>query len=119
MTMHKITIITPTFHRPTGEPGPSHPPDVNTFDELRTMSTAALLEMGMRQWNKPDDPEDEGKFGEGLALLLFPAEWYNHIPEGYEIVDIFGRREPFEPGVTDDDMRYGCLAYGILVGQSQ
>lgn len=106
-------IVTPVFNRPHGEPGPSHPPDINTFDDLRTMSANALIEMGLRQWNKPGDPEDEGKF-DNMTLWLFPAEWYTSIPDGYEIVDIFGHREPFEQGVTDDDMRYGCLAYGIL-----
>lgn len=47
-------------------------------------------------------------------ILLFPSEWYNKIPDGFMVVGLSGGRYPFERGKTDDDMRFGCLAYGIL-----
>jgi hypothetical protein len=50
-----------------------------------------------------------------FTLRLLPGEWYKQIPAGYEIADIFGEREEFAPGITDDDIRFGCLSFGILV----
>jgi len=80
------------------------PPDApKSFDRLRTMSRAELFRWGLRMWS-----EESG-------LMLFPAEWYDRIPEGYEVVTINGETKPFERGVTDDDRRYGCLSYGIVV----
>lgn len=61
--------------------------------------------MGLRPW------DDEG----GFVLLLLPGEWYSHIPEGYELVSIMNRKEKFKRGKTSDDIRFGCLAYGIKV----
>ena len=36
------------------------------------------------------------------------------IPAGTEIVDINYATEKFEPGKTDDDYRFGMLAFGVL-----
>lgn len=47
-------------------------------------------------------------------ILLIPGEWYNSIPEGFELYDICGHKELFKKGETDDDIRFGCLAYGII-----
>ena len=55
---------------------------------------------------------DDAEFGP--VLMLFPGEWYRHIPSGYEVVDIMFQKEPFCLGETDDDIRYGCLSYGVL-----
>lgn len=46
-------------------------------------------------------------------VLLFPAEWYNAIPNGFMVTGLYGESYPFEKGKSDDDMRFGCLAYGI------
>ena len=32
-------------------------------------------------------------------------------------MDIFGEEEAFVPGETDDDIRFGCLAFGFCVGR--
>lgn len=47
-------------------------------------------------------------------ILLIPGEWYNSIPEGFELIDICGHKELFKKGETDNDIRFGCLAYGII-----
>ncbi len=114
----ELKLVFPHFHRPNGEPGPCVPPDAEFFNDLRTMGATALREVGCRPWNDPasPDPEDQARFG-GKALWLFPAEWYPHIPEGYALVCLNGEREAFKAGVTDDDMRFGLLAYGILVNE--
>lgn len=80
------------------------PPDApKSFERLRTMTRTELHRWGLRMWS-----EESG-------LMLFPAEWYDAIPEGFEVVTISGRTLVFERGVTDDDRRYGLLSFGIVV----
>lgn len=107
-----ITIVTPQFHRPRGEPGPASPPaSRQEWEALRSMSRAALVEMGLRPWCDPADddwPHDH-------VLMLLPGEWYQHIPDGYAVVGLYGEADVFARGISDDDIRFGCLPYGILV----
>lgn len=58
-----------------------------------------------------DNPIEQQDFNEEVWLI--PGEWYNVIPEGFPLTCITGRVEPFKSGETDDDIRFGCLAYGI------
>jgi hypothetical protein len=46
-------------------------------------------------------------------ILLFPSELYNIIPDKFSVTGLSGESYPFEKGVTDDDTRFGCLAYGV------
>lgn len=46
-------------------------------------------------------------------ILLIPGEWYNTIPNGFMVTGLHGEEYAFEKGKTDDDTRFGCLAYGI------
>ena len=78
------------------------PLNLEEFNALRTMPRKRLVEIGLRPWD------------EETGLLLFPREWYPLIPAGFEVVSISGGREAFEPGKTDDDCRFGVLAYGII-----
>lgn len=72
------------------------------FEELRHLPVEKLIDLGLRRWS------------EETGLLLFPVEWYPMIPPGFMLTSISGETEPFEPGVTDDDCRFGVLAYGII-----
>lgn len=100
-----ITLVTPQFHR---EPGASAVACAPTdWAALPKMDKSALLELGCRPWDAPDEA--------GTVLMLFPGEWYHHIPAGMAVTDIFGEEESFAPGVSDDDIRFGCLAYGVRV----
>jgi len=120
MTESKIDVVfvTPKFERSPSDPTPGAPP--MDWDALRDMDMQALKEIGLRPWNDPNTndkderKEDEAMFGRRGVLMLLPGEWYRHIPRGFIVVDISGNREEFEPHVTDDDIRYGCLAYGIV-----
>lgn len=108
-----IEIRTPQFDAHPDDPRPGSPP--RDFAALRAMPIASLREMGLRAWNAPTDVDaTDGEF-DGAVLMLFPHSWYEHIPRGFEIVDIMGGKEAFVPGTTDNDKRFGCLAYGILV----
>ena len=77
------------------------PLNMEEFEALRGLSHAALIGLGLRKW------DDSG-------LLLFPYEWYPLIPAGFLLTGINGKTEPFVPGETGDDCRYGVLAYGIV-----
>lgn len=120
-----VEVTTPQFERPAGEPPPmAAPTSVAGFDALRTMTDAQRLELGMRRWGRPEPhdlavPLRKGSKKADLSgspmLWLFPGEWYSKIPPGYEIVDISYYIEKFKRGKTDNDIRFGCLAFGVLV----
>lgn len=98
-------LITGSQHERVDGTVPAAPP--KDFEALRSMSIDQLTELGMRLWD------------EESRLMLFPGEWYKFIPKGFEIVSIsdFSDKEKFNPGVTDDDIRFGCLAYGIVAAK--
>jgi len=98
----KVEIVTPQFTRTDGVQ-----PVLPNFDfgNLASYPDATLKAMGCCMWDEPDE--------QGDVLWLFPGEWYAHIPEGHIVTDINGQDEPFRRGVTDDDIRFGCLAYGF------
>jgi len=117
----EVLVTTPTFNRPPGHLPPKDPSEVdqNLLDLLPTMSDGDLRALGLGRWAGPDDggggtEEWPGEF----RLYLFPAEWYDVIPEGFLVVNILGNTEPFRRGVTDDDCRFGRLAYGILKNET-
>jgi hypothetical protein len=97
-----IRVSTPQFNREDGKQITIFPKDARFLDALKKAPKAILKDCGLRPWGEYD-------------LWLFPAEWYEHIPDGYEITDICGRKEKFKRGETDDDRRFGCLPYGICV----
>ena len=72
---------------------------VEWFDALKALSHEELKNFGLGMW-------DTGHY-------LYPLEWYDFIPDGYEVVDIFGDREAFKHGETDTDTRFGVLAFGF------
>jgi len=109
-----MKITTPQFTRPKSEPGPSAPPvGKDKFDALKSMSDIALKEMGLQKWGRMYDSGHEST-DSGPMLWLYPGEWYSSIPNGYPIVDINFNEEKFCFGITDDDVRFGCLSYGFL-----
>ncbi len=104
----QIRIVTPQFDRLPDDPPPASLP--SDWSSLRHMDRAALKEIGLRQWDDADSS--------GCVLMLLPGEWYRHIPRGFELECINGKTAPHAmegDGRTDDDIRYGCLAYGIRV----
>lgn len=94
-----VAVTTPQFERTDGKEIDWYPEDPMDIYGLIRADTQTLLDLGMQNWN-----------GE---IWLFPAQWYDHIPDGTLIVDINDRIETFEHGVTDNDRRFGALPYGI------
>jgi len=79
----------------------SPPSTLDEWATLRLKTVVELKALGLGLW-------DESR------LMLFPFEWYDAIPTGFEVVTINGRSVTFEPGVTSNDRGFGCLAYGII-----
>jgi hypothetical protein len=93
-----IEVVTPQFERVDGNEVPAAPED---FEALRTLSPDRLTDLGLQSWDG--------------TLYLFPAEWYEHIPTGFEVTTINGETEQFDPDTSSADRRFGALAYGIEV----
>jgi hypothetical protein len=75
------------------------------FSKLKNMSRKELEKLGCGIWAHED----------GEALMLFPAEWYDQLPNGLEITSISGDNREFERGKSDRDHRMGYLPYGVTV----
>ena len=97
-----VTFITPQFERTDGRLIYYFPKTVAEFDALKKLPHETLMKLGLGLW-------EEGHY-------LYPKEWYRNIPAGYEVVSINDEVENFIPGKTDDDTRFGMLAYGFKVG---
>lgn len=48
-------------------------------------------------------------------LWLFPLWLVPIIPEGLEVTDISGNKYKYEKDKEDNDIRFGCVAYGIEI----
>lgn len=94
-----ISIVTPQFDR-GDDTAVSFEPDEAVFQALPYMSEETLLGLGLQRWS--DDH------------FLFPHEWYEHIPEGYEVVSILDEVEEFSTDTHHDDRRFGVLSYGVV-----
>lgn len=113
-----IQIVTPQFERAASEGKiPPYPGD-EAFAKLAALTDAERRAYGLRPWNEPSDPADGDRYGGGVLWLL-PGEWYDYMPARWRLVDISGRAEAFERGATDNDIRFGCLPYGIVVGSRE
>ena len=97
-----VNLILPQFDRTDGIQ-----PVVANFDfaNLPSYPEATIKALGCCAWDEPD--------ANGEMLWLYPAEWYDRIPEGHQVVTINGETETFQRGVTSADRRFGVLAYGF------
>ena len=97
-----VTLVTPQFTRADGVV-PSIP---DAWEKLHTLSVSTLKAIGCGIWDEPDE--------NGEVLMLFPGEWHALIPEGLRVWCIDGEESAWTKE-HDDDIRYGCLAYGVKV----
>lgn len=99
-----LEIVTPQFTRTDGRRIVYAPRTEREYDALRLMTPENLKDIGCQIWDSEN----------GRTHWLYPYEWYPFIPNGYPVVDINGEIEPFSKGETDDDIRYGALAFGFI-----
>lgn len=103
----ELEFITPQFERQDDiQPADPSSWDREAWEALSEMSGDALKALGCRRWEA---------VGESQSHMLFPGEWYDHIPEGLEVLNILGDRRGFSKEHHSDDIRFGCLAYGVVV----
>ena len=102
----KVNILTPQFEREYELEIDWEPESVAEFNTLKSLPKEVLKKMGIRIWDK-DEKTNE-------VYYLYPGEWFNIIPEGYPIVDIWAKDELFSKETSGDDIRFGCLAYGFM-----
>lgn len=91
--------------RTENEVRPQDPVIIPTFEMDMTPS-------GIMEVEYPDVPTE--KLSEDMLIILIPGEWYNSIPEGYKVHGLWSEEFEFEKGETDNDIRFGCLSFGIL-----
>ena len=87
------------------------PETKDDFFALKSLPSEVLKKMGVRVWDKNEET--------GKTHYLYPGEWFNLIPEGYPVISISNKEEFFYKNKSDDDIRYGCLAYGFTRIESQ
>lgn len=101
----EVGVILPQFNRTDNRAVSILPKDAGWLDTLKNAPLSILRDLGLQYWDK--------------NLWLFPAEWYDHIPDRYEVVDINFKTKHFVKGESDDGKRCGALPYGILALQAE
>ena len=71
-----------------------------TIDWSELTSESAKL-LGFVHWTDPD-------------IWLIPLYLFDAVPEDFPVTDIFGKEHKFNKDL-DDDIRCGCIAYGINI----
>jgi len=104
-----VEVVTPTFDRTDERDVTYLPSTPEEYVALEGMKEDKLKTLGCQVW--------ERKWG--TVHWLYPAEWYDHIPNETEVVGLCGDREKFERGVTSDDRRFGALGYGFIQQEQQ
>jgi len=114
----KIEIITPQFERDYKLEIDFIPQDKNELTALIESAPKEILQkMGVGVWcsYKTDKEAVEKTYLKPDEIhYLFPHEWFNFIPQGFECVSISGNKFKFDKKTADDDMRFGCLSFGFI-----
>lgn len=113
------SIMTPQFERTEKLEYNWIPENNEEFNKIIDKASMTILfGFGFRIWDTMNNIISENETSKELLkedenVILFPGEWYNVIPEDFIVTDIFGEENPFKKNVSDDDIRFGCLAYGF------
>ena len=52
-------------------------------------------------------------------IILFPVEWFEAIPDGFNVVGLYGQQYGFDKLTTPREGRFGCLGCGILFNKEE
>ena len=100
-----ITLTKVPHERADGKTVAVPAPERDSFYKLSEVSEGQARGLGMQRWTESDESAGD--------LWLFPAEWYEAIPEGFEVEAIDGEQKRFSQRTCSRDRRQGALAYGI------
>lgn len=92
---------------------------------LETAPKEVLTKMGCGIWDSYEaakvdyqagniTKKEFKKWNKGDIHYLFPGEWINHIEYNTIVLCISGEKLRWVKGKMDDDIRFGCLAYGFM-----
>jgi len=123
-----IQIVTPQFERLDELEIEWTPKTLEEFEGLCELPIEVLHKMGCGKWDDYNSVVKENKVSKFLRdessptensevekwIILYPGEWFDYIPEGLEVIGLYGEKEKFEREKADDDIRFGCLSYGFL-----
>ncbi len=94
------------------------PDCIEEFDIItKTYPREILHKMGCSVWEEyygGKITNDNSYLKLNDVHYLFPIEWYDNIPHGYKMVDIFGDKTTFSKEQCNNDSRFGCLSYGFV-----
>lgn len=72
--------------------------------DFTKITTEEAKELRFQRWDE-----------EHPNLWLFPLYLVPIIPEGLEVTSISGNKYKYEKDKADNDIRFGCVAYGIEI----
>ena len=78
-----------------------------TSEDILALTTTEASLIGFTQWSEDD-----------LSLYLIPSWLYPALPVGLQVTGISGEESEFSPETHDSESRYGCLAYGVNLVES-
>jgi hypothetical protein len=112
-----INIMTPPFEREyelSIDFKPKNSAELKAL--IETCPADILQKMGVCVFSNYNESKDDidNYLKPGEIHYLFPGEWYGIIPNGFEIIDIFGNKKTFKKNLIDDDICYGCLLFGFI-----
>ena len=96
-----LIVRTPQFERTSPVKNPVVPKD---FEFIKHFRKQFLLDIGCGIWTQNEES----------IHWLFPKEWYDHIPEGYNVVTVTNKVIQFKKGETSNDIRHGLLGFGFV-----
>lgn len=100
----EVSIATPTFDRQDGRLVSYLPNMPEEYEALKLMLPSSLKKIGCQMWEVDQ---------KGNVHWLYPAQWFDCIPDGTEVVSIMGVTEKFERETMSNDKRFGALSYGF------
>jgi len=107
-----FSIITPQFERNESLEYEWKPNSIAEFMAIAEKAPPSILEgFGFRKRSAFN--HIIGEVQDGQNIFLFPGEWYDIIPDGFQVTGLYGEQYRFEKGKTDAETRGGCLSYGI------
>ncbi len=83
---------------------PSEPPDFDLLYRHR-LTSGELEALGCRPHGELDN--------RGGVLMLLPGEWYDKVPDEFELESMSEELVVFKHGETDSTTRLGVLGYGV------
>lgn len=108
--MSAIIITGSQHNRPSNWITPGTPPKtMEEWEALRDVPMQELCEAySFGNWNL-----------DGVPVALIPGEWHGALPEGLVLRCINGQDYTVGQDRIDNDIRFGCLAYGLVLREAK